>query len=223
MQQQYLIIVAGGKGSRMQNDLPKQFVKVHDKEIIIHTIEKFLRCDKEIQIIIAVHEDYLEHTAKQLEQNDMFNSKIISGGNTRYQSVKNALAIINDDAAIVGIHDAARPCVSAGTIERCYAVAREKGNAVPAINLHESIREVKTGKNKALNRNDYKIIQTPQCFRLSEIKKAFEQPYNETFTDDASVLEANGGVINLVEGNEENIKITFPNDLLIAKIFLENE
>lgn len=220
---QYLIIVAGGKGSRMQNNLPKQFVKVHGKEIIIHTIEKFLSCQKNLQLIIAVHEDYLKHTATLLEHNDLFDVTVVKGGNTRYQSVKNALQVINDAAAIVGIHDAARPCVNAGTIERCYSVAREKGNAVPAINLNESIREVKTDHSKALNRSDYKIIQTPQCFRVSEIKKAFELPYNETFTDDAAVLEANGGIINLVEGNEENIKITFQKDLLMAKIFLENE
>lgn len=213
--------MAGGTGSRMQNEIPKQFVKIHEKEIILHTLNKFVECNKEIKIIIAVHENYLDHVNALLKQNNIANTKVVKGGNTRYHSVKNALELINDQKAIVGIHDAARPFVNLKTIKQCYEVAAQKGNAIPVVALNESIRKVSQEENSALNRNEYKIIQTPQCFLVSEIKKAFELPYKESFTDDASVLEAAGGKINLVEGNDENMKITLPKDLLIAKLFLK--
>jgi 2-C-methyl-D-erythritol 4-phosphate cytidylyltransferase len=128
---------------------------------------------------------------------------------------------VDDDIAIVGIHDAARPFVSMATIRSCYDEASRKGNAIPAVPLFESIREVVGENNKAVNRTKYRIIQTPQCFLATDIKKAFALPFNESFTDDASVLEANGGKIHLVDGNPENIKITLPSDLVIANAFLK--
>ncbi|MGZ3900506.1 MAG: 2-C-methyl-D-erythritol 4-phosphate cytidylyltransferase [Bacteroidia bacterium] len=222
MQQQYVIIVAGGSGTRLQTSIPKQFVKLGDKEIIILAIEKFLNYNKNINIIISVHEDYLE-VVKAMTKKHGINAQLVKGGATRYDSVKNALEMINDDLAIVGIHDAARPFVSVETIDTCYSLAIQKGNAVPSIGVHESLREINERGNKAVDRNKFKIIQTPQCFLVCDIQKAFKLPYRETFTDDASVLEADGHNINLVEGNQENIKITLPKDLLIAKTFLENE
>lgn len=217
--QQYLIIVAGGTGSRMQNERPKQFINIHGKEIILHTLKKFIAYNKNINVIIATGKDFVKHVTDLVAQHAI-NAAVVEGGNTRYESVKNALNVLPDINSVVAIHDAARPMVSVETIKKCFEVAEQKGNAIPAVSLNESIREVNGENNKAVNRNNYKIIQTPQCFRVSEIKKAFELPYNETFTDDASVLEAAGGKINLIEGNEENFKITLPKDLEIAKLFL---
>lgn len=219
----YAIIVAGGTGSRIKSDVPKQFVELNGKEIIIRTIEKFLAFNNSIKIIIAVHKDFFSFLETLLARYNLGEIRIVVGGDTRFQSVKNALAEINDVNAIVGIHDAARPLVSVETISSCYKIAEEKGNAIPVVAINESIREVAGNNSKHVNRNHFKIIQTPQCFNTKEIKEAFTQPYNDLFTDDASVLEAYGKTINLVEGNAENIKITLPKDLLIAKAFLDNE
>lgn len=223
MQQQYLILVAGGTGTRMQKDVPKQFVKLNGKEIIIRAIEKFISYNKALRIIIAVHENYLDHLKELLKHYNLLNITVVAGGKTRYHSVKNGLDLINENDGIIGVHDAARPLVSELTIRTCYEVAAAKGNAVPCMPVYESIRELINEKNHSVKRNNFRIIQTPQCFLVSQLKKAFELPYNENFTDDASVVEASGIDINLVSGNEENIKITLPKDLLIAKIFLENE
>ncbi|MCW3075677.1 MAG: 2-C-methyl-D-erythritol 4-phosphate cytidylyltransferase [Bacteroidetes bacterium] len=223
MQQQYLIIVAGGTGTRMQNDVPKQFVKLNGKEIIIRSIEKFISYNKNLHIIIVVHENYLDLLKELLKRYNLLNINIVAGGETRYHSVKNGLGLINESNALVGIHDAARPLVSELTIRRCFEVAAVKGNAVPCLPVSDSLREVINEKNQSVKRNNFRIIQTPQCFLASQLKIAFQLPYSDNFTDDASVVEASGIDIHLVEGNEENIKITLPKDLLIAKIFLENE
>jgi 2-C-methyl-D-erythritol 4-phosphate cytidylyltransferase len=223
MGSRYVIIVAGGVGARMGGNVPKQFSKLSGKEIIVHAIQKFLDYDPAIRMIVAVHPSYRALLDQTLNAFRIKGIQIAQGGETRYHSVKNALALINDPNAIVGIHDAARPLVSLGTIRKCFDTAEEKGNAVPAISLPETLREKKDGGSRAVNRKDFVTIQTPQCFLVSKIKKAFELPYSENFTDDASVLEAGGEKINLVEGNKENIKITHPQDLLIAKVLLEHE
>ena len=221
MQNQYLIIVAGGTGSRMQNTLPKQFIELNGEPIIIKTINCFLMYNPIIKIIISVHKDfkvYLEDLLKMFNVENA-NIKIVIGGQTRFDSVKNGLDTIVETQAIVGIHDAARPFASLKTIKNCFETAAIKGNAIPCVSLNESIREISAKKNNAVNRNNYKVIQTPQCFLLSKIKQAFLQPYNPLFTDDATVLESIGEAIFLVEGNVENIKITTPHDLLIANAF----
>ncbi len=221
MQNQYVLIVAGGMGSRMQNTLPKQFVELNGEPIIIKTINCFLNYSPTIKIIISVHKDfkvYLEDLLKTFYGQNVI-IQIVIGGKTRFDSVKNGLALISDDFAIVGIHDAARPFVSQQTIKNCFETATFKGNAIPCVSLNESIREINAEKNNAVNRNNYKVIQTPQCFLASKIKQAFTQPFNPLFTDDATVLENNGETIFLVDGNVENIKITTPHDLLIANAF----
>lgn len=223
MRQQAVIIVAGGTGSRMQSELPKQFIKVNGKEILLHTIDRFLQFDPQIRIIISVHNDYLEFANTLLTEHHIKNFRLTAGGDTRFQSVKNGLQLIEDADTVVGIHDAARPLVSLKTISGCYNTAAQKGNATPAIKIAETIREVTSESNKPANRDHFKVIQTPQCFVASKIKKAFEQPYSANFTDDASVLEAAGEKIVLVEGNLENIKITNPHDLIIAKALLQHE
>ena len=174
-----------------------------------------------IKIIISVHKDfkvYLEDLLKMFNVENT-NIKIVIGGQTRFDSVKNGLDTISETQAIVGIHDAARPFASLKTIKNCFETAAIKGNAIPCVSLNESIREISAKKNNAVNRNNYKVIQTPQCFLLSKIKQAFLQPYNPLFTDDATVLESIGEAVFLVEGNVENIKITTPHDLLIASAF----
>lgn len=215
---QYAIIVAGGTGSRIKNTLPKQFIEVNGKPIIAYTISKFFEYNSDISICIAVHADYVNHLDTILKA--YFPGKKIQytvGGETRFHSVKNALNLIKDLNAVVGIHDAARPMVSIDTIQRCYETALQKGNATPAIAVNESLRVVSNGTNKAVDRSDFRIIQTPQCFEIQLLKKAFEQEYNTSFTDDASVVEKCGQAIHLVEGNVENIKITYPADLIIAQ------
>lgn len=216
--EQYAIIVAGGTGSRINNTVPKQFIEINGKPIIAYTISRFFEFNPNITICIAVHADYIETLNVILKT--YFpgkNIKVTTGGKTRFHSVKNALNLIDTNNAVIGIHDAARPFVSVDTIKRCYQTAEEKGNATPAIQVNESLREVRDNNNKAVQRTNYRIIQTPQCFKSSLIKSAFEQDYSDEFTDDASVLEKAGHSIVLVEGNTENIKITYPSDLIIAQ------
>ncbi|MGZ4038440.1 MAG: IspD/TarI family cytidylyltransferase, partial [Bacteroidia bacterium] len=148
---------------------------------------------------------------------------LCEGGDTRFHSVKNGLAHVKDSNGVVGIHDAARPLVSVETIRNCFETAAQKGNAVPVISLSESLRHIENNLSRAVNRSDYKIVQTPQCFKTGLIKTAFEQDYSSAFTDDATVAEQAGLKINLVEGNPENIKITTPADLVIANAFMEME
>ncbi|MBK9285711.1 MAG: 2-C-methyl-D-erythritol 4-phosphate cytidylyltransferase [Sphingobacteriaceae bacterium] len=219
----YLIIVAGGTGNRMNNTIPKQFIQLNGKEIILYSIEKFRLYQKQIPIIIAVHKEYLEWMQQLLTKHKLENIEICEGGETRFHSVKKALRLLKDKSGIVGIHDAARPFVSVSTIHRCFDMASKKLNAVPSIPVGESLRVIENNKNKAVPRNQYSIIQTPQCFDISKIQKAYEVNYNENFTDDASVYETAGESIYLVEGNSENIKITHPNDLIIAQAYLNVE
>ncbi len=219
--QKHVIIVAGGTGVRMNHEVPKQFIKIDGKPIITYAIEKFLSYDVSINVILVCHADYLKHLNALLsEYFPKNNFKVTNGGATRFQSVKNGLNLIKDTNGMVAIHDAARPFVSIATIKNCFETAAQKGNAIPFIPLNESLRHVENEKNNWVDRNDFKIIQTPQCFKIDLIKKAFEQDYNSAFTDDATVLEQTGVVINLVEGNSENIKITTPTDLKMAESLL---
>jgi 2-C-methyl-D-erythritol 4-phosphate cytidylyltransferase len=216
-----IIIVAGGTGSRMQSTVPKQFIEIKGKPILIHTIQKFIEFDEFINVIVCVHKDYLTDANFMLaEYFPDKNIQTVVGGETRFHSVKNGLNCITNKNDIVGIHDAARPFVSIETIARCFETAAKKGNAIPVIPLNESVRLVTNSINKAVSRDDYKIVQTPQCFLVSIIKNAFEQDFSPFFTDDATVLERMDETINLVEGNFENIKITNPYDLKFAELYL---
>lgn len=220
MSKNHVIIVAGGTGSRMRSDIPKQFLNIGKSPIIVLSIQQFFLFDPKINVVIAVHKDFQSHLNSIIKK--YFPNKqmtVVIGGETRFHSVKNALAAIDQTTGVIGIHDAARPFVSVDVIKNCYATAAKKGNAIPTITLSESVRKISADKNKAVNRNDYKVIQTPQCFKAGLIKKAFQKKYNSKFTDDATVLEATGEKINLVDGNFENIKITNPNDLIIAKAY----
>lgn len=217
----YIIIVAGGTGTRMNNAIPKQFVELRGKPILMNTIEKFKNAIPEINIVLVLSSAYIALWKTLCTKHNFTISYLLTeGGETRFRSVKNGLALVPENC-IVGIHDAARPLVNTQTIINAFKTAEEKGNASPAIPLNESIREVKNNSNKAVDRNNYFIIQTPQCFQSNLIQKAFLQEYSSAFTDDASVLEAMGEKINLIEGNRENIKITTPQDLIIAEVLMQ--
>lgn len=213
----YIIIVAGGSGTRMNSDVPKQFIELHGKPMLMHTIEKFVNAVPGINIIVVLAEQLHNDWKLLCKKHDFqYAVQLSIGGETRFHSVKNGLTLIPENC-LVGIHDAARPFVSTQTIISTFDVAEKKGNASPVIPLTESIREIAHGNNKAADRSKFFIVQTPQCFHSTILKKAFLQEYRPVFTDDASVVEAAGEKINLVEGNIENIKITTPRDLIIAE------
>ena len=224
MLKEYVIIVAGGTGTRMKSSKPKQFMEINKVPVIVLAIRKFFNYNKNIHVVVAIHPN-LKMELRMICQKYFPKNRIdvVFGGETRYHSVKNALSVVTDASGVVGIHDAARPFVSVPVIKSCYNVASKKGNAIPSISLSESIRKTSSKKNKAVDRTKFKIIQTPQCFNISLIKKAFKKKYSPNFTDDATVLESIGEKINLVEGNYENIKITNPNDLIIAKAYAGND
>jgi 2-C-methyl-D-erythritol 4-phosphate cytidylyltransferase len=220
--QEHVIIVAGGSGKRIKANIPKQYLDVNGKPLIVYTIEKFFAYNAGIKMYVVAHKDYLHYMNELLKKH--FPDKEIqstTGGDTRFESVKKGLALIESSNAVVGIHDAARPMVSVDTIKRCYEMASLKGNAIPVVDVNESMRVVENNSNKAVNRSNYRVIQTPQCFNVAAIKKAFEQDYSSLFTDDATVLERSGEKINLVDGNTENIKITHDRDLILAQHLLK--
>ena len=216
-----MIIVAGGSGTRMKSDVPKQFMELEGKPLLMHTITRFVEAIPDIYIIVvipSIHQNRWRNLCD--DHNFRILHQITLGGETRYHSVKNGLALVPDDV-VVGIHDAARPLVNTSTIINTYATARLKGNASPVMPLSESIREVNANENRAVPRENYRIVQTPQCFHSIRIKNAFMQEYKTAFTDDASVLEAYGEHIYLTDGNKENIKITTPEDLMMAAYLLK--
>jgi len=212
----FAIIVAGGMGERMKSEIPKQFLVIGQHPILMHSISAFYEFDKYIEIIIVLPEDQITYW-QQLCSEHSFNikHKIVKSGETRFHSVKNAIELVEDEG-IVAVHDGVRPLVSQNTIKRCFDTVTKLGNAIPFINIPDSIREVENNRNKPVDRLKYKLIQTPQVFFTKVIKKAYQQEYIPEFTDDASVVETLGESINLVEGNRENIKITSQVDILIA-------
>jgi 2-C-methyl-D-erythritol 4-phosphate cytidylyltransferase len=211
----YAVIVAAGSGMRMGAPIPKQFLEVGGRPILMHTLNRFVAFDASIRLVVVLHPDYIEFWRSLCEKHDYsVPHSIVSGGSERFFSVQNAIqSLLDTEEAIVGIHDAVRPMVSVATLERCYATAQETGSAVPCISVNDSMRIVDADGNRSINRSSLRIIQTPQCFRLNLLRRSFTQEYNTAFTDDASVVEALGESIELVEGNRENIKVTTPEDM----------
>lgn len=217
----YIIIVAAGSGSRMKSAIPKQFLELLGKPVLQHTLEKFHRYNPHMEIILVLNEDYIAFWQDLIRTLHIeVPHRIVAGGTQRFYSVKNAIDSIQAEEGIVGIHDAVRPLVSLKTIETCYHVARTKQSAIPVISLHDSIRILDGEQSQIADRNKFRIVQTPQCFDLSALRKGFDQPYQEKFTDDASVMEHWGMHVQLVEGNRENIKITTAEDLRMAEALL---
>ena len=219
----YVIIVAGGHGTRMNSATPKQFMKLGDKLVLMHSILKFSDCGLNPEIIVALPRGQQERWEQFcLEYKFNVPIRIADGGETRYGSVKNALGLI-EEPGIVAVHDAVCPLVHSKTILAGFRDAGIYGNAVPAIPLSDSIRKVEPGQNCSVDRAGYRVIQTPQCFKTELIIKAYAKEYKTAFTDDASVLESDGGKIHLIEGTAENIKITNPQDLMMAEAILRME
>lgn len=217
----YAIIVAGGTGKRMGESLPKQFLKLGGTPILIHTLQAFQAADPEIELILTLpqeeiqfwdelniwHQNYLEH-------------KVVAGGETRFHSVKNALEHVEE--GLVAVHDGVRPFVSTDIINRSYEKAQENKAVVTAVLMKDSVRQLdEMGGSKNLDRSSLRMIQTPQTFDVKLLKSAYDTVFNPSFTDDASVVEAYGHNISLIEGEYQNIKITTPEDLIIAEALLK--
>jgi len=225
----YVIIVAGGKGLRMGSDIPKQFLPIGGKPVLMRTIERFREYSPTLQIILVLpkaqqqywRELCLKYNFPLPQQGGARGGSsylLADGGETRFHSVQHGLALIPDDAqGVVGVHDGVRPFPSIEVIARCYDTARTTHAVVPVIPVVETLRHVTEGTKP---RGDYRLVQTPQTFDIQLLKAANRQPYNDNFTDDASVVEAFGFDITLVEGNRENIKITTPYDLKLAEILI---
>lgn len=218
-----VIIVAGGTGSRMGTRIPKQYLPLGDRPVIIHTLEIFLLFDPRIKPIVVLGPEHLEYwDGLSGSFKAARGIRPVQGGKTRYDSVKNGLAHVEGDV-LVGIHDAVRPLVSQDTLARCYASAEKHGSGIPAIDMVESVRMLEdTGKSRHLDRSRLRIIQTPQVFRSNLIVEAYQADYSPDFTDDASVYETRFGEVSLVEGNRENIKITTALDLQLARLLMDS-
>ena len=215
----YVIIVAGGKGLRMGTDIPKQFLPIGGKPVLMRTLERFREYSADLNIILVLpkaQQAYWQGLCKEYDFKVEY--LLADGGETRFHSVQHGLALIPDDAeGVVGVHDGVRPFPSIEVIRRCYEEAREKGAVIPVIPVVETVRHIKDGTSMTVPRDEYRLVQTPQTFNIQLLKAANRQPYNDNFTDDASVVETYGHPITLVDGNRENIKITTPYDLKIAE------
>lgn len=217
----YAIIVAGGSGTRMGSNLPKQFMLLKGKPVIYYTIKTFLDAYDDMQIILVLPADYSD-TGQQIIDAYLDKSRIrtTAGGDTRFQSVKNGLALVQEES-IVFVHDGVRSLLSKDLIHRCFEKAVENGTAIPAVVSRDSIRLIDSNDSKAYDRNKVMLMQTPQTFQSKILLPAFQTDYRDGFTDEATVVEASGINVSLIEGEENNIKITRPVDLLIAEKILE--
>ena len=220
--EEFVIIVAGGKGLRMGSDIPKQFLPIGGKPVLMRTLERFREYSPTLQIILVLPKAQQGYWQKLCKEYAFDVEYILAdGGETRFHSVQNGLAKIPDDAeGVVGVHDGVRPFPSIDVIRNCYETARTAKAVIPVIPIVETVRHLQGNTSETVPRNDYRLVQTPQTFDIQLLKAANKQPYNDGFTDDASVVEAFGFNITLVEGNRENIKITTPYDMKIAEILI---
>lgn len=218
----YVIIVAGGKGLRMGSDIPKQFLPIGGRPVLIRTLERFRAYSADLQIILVLPEAQQDYWRQLCEEYHFdVEYQLANGGQTRFHSVQNGLALVPDDAeGVVGVHDGVRPFPSIEVIKNCYETARTAKAVIPVIPVVETVRHLEKESSVTVPRDEYKLVQTPQTFDIQLLKAANCQPYNDGFTDDASVVESYGHEITLVEGNRENIKITTPYDLKIAEVLI---
>ena len=220
----YIIIVAGGKGLRMGGDIPKQFLPIHGKPVLMRTMERFREYSEALRIILVLpkaQQEYWDTLCKEYAF-DM-DYQIADGGETRFHSVQNGSSLIPDDEqGVVGVHDGVRPFVSTEVIKRCYDTARTEKAVIPVTPVVETLRHINdNGSGSNVLRSEYRLVQTPQTFDIQLLKRANRQPYSEAFTDDASVVEGIGQQVVMVEGNRENIKLTTPFDITIAEALLK--
>jgi len=221
--QHYAIIVAGGSGTRMQSAVPKQFLLVNGLPVLMHTLNAFYTCQPQPTLILVLHPDYHSYWIRLCADHQFqLPYTLVSGGDSRYQSVKNALNLVPDNA-LVAVHDAVRPLISTDIIEEAYNQAAVQGAVVVAVKSRDSIRQVKDERSQSLLRDEIYLVQTPQTFKAGLLKAAYQHPYHEGFTDDASVAEQAGHQIHIVEGSYQNFKITFPEDIAIAELLLNKK
>jgi len=221
-QHNYVIIVAGGVGTRMGSSVPKQFLLLQGRPVLMHTIEVFYHSRTNPQIIAVLPDEYHAYWEELCVEHE-FNIPhlLVKGGLTRFHSVKNGLDTIDEDEdAVVAVHDAVRPLTKTGIVDLSYTNAAANGNAVTAVKSRDTVRRVQKGVSSHLLRDEIYLVQTPQTFRLQQLKKGYQQTFDDKFTDDASVVEAAGYSINLIEGSYSNIKITFPEDIALAEALL---
>ena len=216
----YAVIVAGGSGNRMQTETPKQFLLLNNLPVLMHTIKAFAQSDAQPKILVVLHADQHNYW-KRLCNEFNFNvpHEIIAGGSERFYSVQNAINSIDEDS-FVAIHDAVRPLISKQLIDNSFRQATELGNVVVAVQSSDSVRLLKDGKTSAIKRSEVYLVQTPQVFNISILRNGYKQNFESGFTDDASVVEALGEKINIIEGERNNIKITYPIDLELAEMLI---
>ena len=227
---EYVIITAGGKGLRMGSDIPKQFLPIGNKPVLMRTMERFREYSADLQIILVLPEAQQDYWQELCNKYDFqVEYQLTNGGPTRFHSVQNGLALIPDDAeGVVGVHDGVRPFPAIEVIRNCFETARTAKAVIPVIPVVETVRHLHTGtgtlcNSKTVPRDEYRLVQTPQTFDIQLLKAANRQPYNDGFTDDASIVESYGHAITLVEGNRENIKITTPYDIVVAEAIIKSQ
>jgi 2-C-methyl-D-erythritol 4-phosphate cytidylyltransferase len=214
-----VIITAGGIGKRMQSSLPKQFIQINEKPVLMYTIERFYTFDPTIEILLTLPEEWLGYWESLRTEHDFkLPHRVIVGGGERYDSIKNALEKCT--GSIIGVHDGVRPLVEEETIRQCFLAAETKGAVIPVVNIAESLRRKIGGKTEIVDRSEYIIVQTPQCFQREILIEAYKLPFHVGITDDASLVEEAGYTIETIIGNDSNIKITTQFDLKYAEMFL---
>lgn len=221
----YLIVVAGGKGLRVGGEVPKQFQLIGGRPVLMVTLERLHAIDPSMQLILVLPAEHIELWMELCKEYEFTVPLLLAqGGATRFHSVQNGLAQVDDiEEALVGVHDGVRPFVSAKVVDDCFREAWIHGAAIPTIEVHDSLRHIVggNGATEVVQRDRYRLVQTPQVFKLSLLRRAYEQRFIESFTDDASVAEASGIQVVSVDGNRENIKLTTPFDFMVAKTLME--
>lgn len=217
----YAVIVAGGKGVRMGSAVPKQFLPLNGQPILYHTLKAFMDAYADMHLVLVLPQDQLSYAQMVLQSfPDRIDITIVAGGETRYHSVQNGLKVVEADS-VVFVHDGVRPLVTPALIQQCYEQTVEKGSAIPAIPVADSMRIIEDEDSRPIDREQMRIIQTPQTFRSEIILPAFEQEHQPSFTDEATVVEAYGDVVYLTEGERSNIKVTTPEDIIVAEALLK--
>ena len=219
----YIIIVAGGRGTRMGGDTPKQFLPLAGRIVLMHTLDRMAAAEPQATLILALPHDQQEEWKRLCCQyNFTLAHHVVDGGETRFHTVSNALRLVPDNA-LVAIHDGVRPLVSIKVVREAFTTAGEQGSAIPVMPVVESLRQVYGNTSHAVERSVYRAVQTPQVFDSTHLKAAYAQPYRNEYTDDASVFEAAGHHITLIDGNSENIKITIRQDIVLAEYLLNQQ